>query len=197
MTLKTSIGGASLIQVYDMSDALICEITNFKGATRTGHPAKGVPIKFAIDSYQNDFANSGGTVDLIDDYLTNATSDTITIDNELGEQMILYAAEDVALATLKYFKFIKYDGVNKGTSPLTRDVFYGIGMLTGNTGDKTTAGKTPVNMPLEITSIACPASDITFAINDFDTDLVTAPLAAKAIAIGSYGVVEKMAVSVA
>ena len=186
---KTVIGGAGKIDIFDKADVFVCSITNFKGRNRAGHPAKGSPMKFTIDNFQNDSAFRT----FLDDYLMNLPTDEVVIGNEEGIEFKVFSAEAPAVNANKYFKFITYGNKDIGGATAQRDVTYGIGILTGNTGDEDTQAKSLVKIALELTTIANPITGgTTFAIDSFDPALVEAPIAAVALAYGSYGTVEKM-----
>lgn len=182
-TFKTSIGGAAKIVISDLSDTDIVTLTGFKGVARKGRPELGAVV-LTIDNFE--WSTDVNT--LIEDYLMKIAPDSITLENENAVQEILYPAEDAIIAASKYFKIRYYGNTNRGSNPLDREVFYALGYLSGDTGDRTSAPKTPVNIPIQITTLAAPVAT-TFAADDFDSDLVYVA-AAETLALGSYGVIK-------
>lgn len=178
----SSVGGGNQLDIYDLTGTLVKSITFIKGVTRTGHPAKIAPMTINFTNSQNELG------DLFDDYLMDIAADEITLTAEDNTQEKIFAAEDAVRAADKLFYFIYYYSTNRGVTPITRDVMFGVGYLAGDSGNATTANNTEIDMPLQIIT-ARPSTELSIATAKFNADkvYVAAAQTIPTSGAGSYG----------
>ena len=180
MAIRAPIGGGNLIEFFALgTNALATKQTHVadhnKTTKGTGHPNKktlvwDIDTRFADDNW-NTFQTT---------YLTNQDLSLIMEEYEDGSQESYSPA-----STSQSFGYVIYFGV-LGTR---RKVYFGVGVLTGNSGDVEVAGKAFEKSSMQITAVPA-AATYSIATTIWNTSkLATTSLASMPtqIAADSYG----------
>jgi len=181
-TRTITTGGGNLLEIYSIAggapDAKVLTIDGIKGSTTDGHPAKEQTYKLSVTNIdRNETVGKWDT--FMTNYLNDFTEETSDEEFEDGTKDTISFA-DVPLA--KQFIFIYYYGT-KGTN---RDVIFGTGFLTGESGNTTTASKTSQTANLEITVLE-QATTITVDAADFAATKVTGAVQTYGGGTADYG----------
>ena len=143
-----------------------------EGSSIAGHPKKKSLVFTITSKINNEKLNS-----LFTSYLTSETAEDIVQDYEDGNKTTI---KGVSASTPK-FGFIDYGGVDADNK---RQITYGVGVFSGDTGNMERAKNTLQGVPIEVSAIES-LTTVIFPSSAFDSTLVSGG-AAKTIAIGGF-----------
>lgn len=169
------VGGGNLAVFFALgTNAFGTEQTHGEDRTKStkvvGHPTKKSVVIDLDASHADDTFNT-----FVNTYLYEGEVNAIVEKYEDSSQV-----SNTVVSSAKQFGYIMYFGSNNGK----RKVLMGVGVLSGATGDSTTAVDGYEQTPVQITAVAAPAT-YTIGTALFNTSKVTA--ATITLASGSYG----------
>lgn len=176
MAQRSPLGGGNLVEFFALStNAFGTKQTHVEDKTKTtkvtGHPTKS-SLVIDLDARHADTTYNT----FLTTYLYPGT---LTATEEVYEDS---SKDTSAGGSSSYnFGYIAYFG----TLGTNRKVLYGVGILSGSTGDYSTADKQFEQTPVQITGVSAPAS-YTIAATLFNTGKVSGA-ATVTVASGSYG----------
>jgi len=174
---RSSVAGGNLCEFFALAtNAFATKNSHIEDHTKstktTGHPNKK-DLKINLDAQHGDSAFES----FLTTYLTNVDYTAVSDTYEDGQVETATNA-----STDKMFGYILYFG-SKGT---TRKVLYGVGVISGDTGNYETGNKQFEKTPVEITGVPAFAS-LSIPLASFNTYIVSGA-ATVTLASGSYGV---------
>ena len=175
---KVGFGGTNKFGVFEVtgsnagSSAEIL-IETLEGVSITGHPNKGAVV---IDLTARD--NSSAMATFLDERITTASTETVTVTFEDGSQIQESQASGQTISDVLIYP------LKKPQSEATTRVFVGLGIVSGDSGSVTTTSGAFNETPLQFTTVAV-ESTITIPAAAFTQMGVT--LGTQTLAPGSYG----------
>jgi hypothetical protein len=183
--IRSAIGGGNLVEFFPLTtaNALGAKSAHIEDKTKstkvTGHPIKKTLTidldarhgDMTFETFLSSYLYDGEVTPVIEKY-EDSSQDSSTV-----------------VPSSKYLGYVLYFGAN-GSS---RKVLYGVGVLSGATGDATTGENALEQTPVQITAVVNPSTAaITFASTIWNTDKVTSTVAGS-LPTGSYGVYTTLA----
>lgn len=180
MAVRSAVGGGNLIEFYPLTTANVLGTLNAhtenktKSITINGHPRKKNMV-IDVDARHGDLPfqtfltthlYDGEVVPVIEKY-EDGSQDTLTVVPNNGAYYLGYVC---------YF----------GAIGAARKILYGVGVLSGTTGNTTTGVDALEQTPLQLTAVAAPTS-IAFASSVWNTTKANSTVAVT-LPADSYGV---------
>lgn len=178
MAIKSPVGGGNFLEIFAFSGGTVgaSQFTFDKTVTTNvnGHPAKGTDFTIDLDSKIN---NSTYEAFLVS-YLTSISTETLEFVYEDDTKDVSSSAAD----EVPKFAFILYNKALSGT----RKTLYGIGYLSGDSGNDSRAAGSLNTTPVQLTVTSYSTGSVSFGTALFETSLVTVA-SAQSLATGATG----------
>lgn len=177
MAIKAPVGGGNYLEIFGFSAGTVgsSEFVFDKTVTTSvnGHPAKGVDFTIDLDSKIN---NETFETFLVS-YLTSISTETLEFTYEDDTKDVSSSAAD----EVPKFAFMLYNKALGGK----RKVLYGVGYLSGDSGNDSRAAGALNTTPVQLTVTAYADASVAFGTTLFNTELVTGT--ALTLATGATG----------